>query len=267
MTLRIGLTPYLNARPFVLGFLGRPGVELVQASPARICDLLRQGWIDAGLTSSTAYYCGDYRIIPSSAISAVGRGADAVLVGNVPLAHMRTIALSQASRSTNLLLRLVFHWLLPDRAITFHLRPEDPLRSLHEADGCLLIGDAAIETGVQAAFRYNLADIWLDHSGGKPLPLSCWLAKPDASLELTGLIRDATAEGVALLPEIAREAASTLKIIEEAALAYLSESLSYAWGTAQAESLCWFANELHKIGALKCTCELNYLGEPSPTPA
>ncbi len=267
MPFRLGLSLHLNARPFALGLLSRPGIQLVQASPARLCDLLRAGWVDAALASSTEYFCGDYRIIPYGAISVVGPGADALLVGNVPLSHMRTIALSHASRSTNLLLRLALHWLAPGRVINFHHRPEDTLRSLHEVDGCLLIGDAALEYKGQAAYKYNLADIWLNYTSGKPLPLSCWLARPEADLELLEIIRKSTEEAVRQRQAIAQAASSMMDISGEKALAYLIDSLDYMWDNRHAEALTWFATALQRIGALKQVRELIYLGGTSQTPA
>lgn len=266
MPYRLGLSPYLNARPFALGLLSRPGIELIQASPARLCDLLREGWIDAALASSTEYFCGDYRIIPYGAISVVGPGADALLVGNVPLPNMRTIALSHASRSTNLLLRLVMHWLAPGRVINYVTRPEDTLRSLHEADGCLLIGDAALEYQEQAEFTYNITDIWLDYTSGKPLPISCWLARPGADLELVDIIRKATEEGIRQRENIAQVASATIGVSRDHALAYLTDSLDYLWNDRHAAALTWFAELLRRMGALKQVRELIYLGASAQTP-
>jgi predicted solute-binding protein len=267
MAWRLGLSPYLNAQPLAAGLLGRPGVELVQASPARLCDLLRAGWLDAGLVSSTEYFAGGYRIIPHGAISAVGPGADALLIGNVPMSHMRSIALAHCSRSTNQVLRLVLHWLYPGRAITYSVRPADPLRALNEADGCLLIGDAALEYHAHADYRYNITDLWLEHTGGTPAVLSCWLAKPEADRALVSLIEQATVEGAKLLPALAQAAAAKLDITEDCALAYLTRSLDYNWTAHHARSLMWLAQQLHSIGALKQVCELAYLGDSAQAPA
>jgi predicted solute-binding protein len=267
MAYRLGLSPYLNAQPLATGLLGRPGVELVQAHPARLCDLLRNGWLDAGLVSSTEYFSGGYRIIPHGAISAKAPGADAVLIGNVPLQHMRTIALAHCSRSTNLLLRLVLHWLYPSHAITFSLRPADTLRALNEADGCLLIGDAALELHPHADYRYNITDLWLSHTGGRPAVLSCWLARPDADPVLNSIVELAAAEGRRMLPAIAQAAAAKSALSIEDALHYLSQSLDYTWTAAHAEALAWMGRELHRAGLIKEARELEYLGDAAQAPA
>lgn len=175
--MRIGITPYLNAVPYAFGLKQQPGIELIYASPAGLADLLRKRLLDAALVSSTEYFSGDYHRIAGYGIASSGGGSDALLLGNVPLMNIRSIALDAASRSTNLFLRLLLTLIRPGAAISYAIRPSDSCRSLAEFDACLLIGDAALSDSHDAAFRWDLAELWSAETK-LPMVMTLWLAHP-----------------------------------------------------------------------------------------
>jgi len=256
--MRIGITPYLNARLLARGLAGQSGVELVYASPARLADLLRWGALDSALVSSSEYFNGDYVIVPECAISTRGGGADALLLCKAELTQLRVIALDAASRSTNLLLQLAMYWLRPGAAITYLTRPADSCRSLHDCDACLMIGDTALSTCHEAVLRYDVAEMWHERTR-LPVVLTLWLAQPNSDPRLADVIRQAYRDGLAQLDEVVAQAARDLGWDEQFIRRYLTEVLDFSWTDAHVESLRLFGEALYQLDLVEHQHPLRYL--------
>jgi predicted solute-binding protein len=250
--MRLGITPYVNARPLGRGLAQDPAVELVFASPARLADLLRAGALDAALVSSSEYFSGNYRLIPGQALSSSSAGADTVLYSNVECHLLRSVALDSASLSTNLLLRLALHWLNPGAAIEFAVRPQDALRSLAEFDACLLIGDSALEARGCTPHCLDLAELWFEQTG-MPMVLSVWLAQKDAGEEVDLVVQRAAQLGLQEIEEIVQETADSMHWDREFAQRYLAEALDYGWTEHHVRSLELFGQLLAELGLLRVT--------------
>lgn len=255
----LGCSPYLNALPLTLGLNSQPEVELTLASPSRLADMLRAGKLDAALCSSSEYFSGDYRIIHGGALSSAHVDADAVLYAKVPYTHIRTVALSAASRSTNLMLKVLLHRLCPGAAVSYELRPDDVLRSLADFDAVLLIGDYAIAEH-EAEYRYCLAEMWYQHNG-LPMVFSLWLARPGADPHVAEVVQTAMRQGVAAREALAMLAAKERGLDHGAVRSYLLEALDYGWSGEHERSLTHFGEELQEIGLIPATRPLLYFGE------
>lgn len=234
-------------------------MELTLASPSRLADLLRLGALDAALVSSSEYFTGDYRIIHGGALSSSHVDADAVLYAKVPYTHLRTVALSAASRSTNLMLQILLRRLCPGAAVKYELRPEDTLRSLAEFDAVLLIGDYAIVEH-EAEYRYCLAEMWYQHTG-LPMVFSLWLTRPDADPRVAQAVQSAMRQGIAAREAIALLAARERGLDSALVRNYLTEALDYRWTAEHERSLVHFGNELYEIGLIPAMRPLLYFGE------
>lgn len=235
-------------------------MELVCASPARLADLLRERKLDAALASSSEYFFGDYRIIRGGALSSSHIDADAVLYAKVPYTHVRSVALSTASRSTNLLLQVLLKRLAPGSAINYVLRPEDMLRSLAEFDACLVIGDYALVEHGEIEYRYNLAQLWAEHTA-LPMVFTLWLAHPEANPGLAPLVQQAMALGLDNIDIIAREAAALRGMDYPLVLRYLTEALDYSWTPVHELSLAHFGEELRELGLIDHPRPIRYFGD------
>ncbi len=178
----------------------------------------------------------------------------------MPYTHVRSVALSAASRSTNLLLKLLLQRLSPGLAVSYELRPDDMLRSLADFDACLLIGDYALIEHGEVQYRYNLAQLWAEHTA-LPMVFTLWLAQPDADPALVALVQQAMARGVDAIESIAREAAAARRMDYAVVLKYLTEALDYAWTPVHELSLAHFGEELRELGLIAGTRQIRYFGE------
>jgi predicted solute-binding protein len=240
--MRIGITPYLNAVPYAFGLKQQPGIELVYASPAGLADLLRKRMLDAALVSSTECFSGDYHRIPGYGIASSGGGSDALLLGNVPLINIRSIALDAASRSTNLFLRLLMTMVRPGAAISYAIRPSDSCRSLEEFDACLLIGDAALSDSHEATYRWDLAQLWLAETE-LPMVMTLWLAHPGNEGVVEQVIDRAYQYSLAHLDELLGSAAYSWRFSREFIHNYWQRVLTYELSAVHEESI-------RKVGAM-----------------
>jgi chorismate dehydratase len=245
--MRLGTTPYANARPLTRGLASEPDVELTICSPARLADLLRTGDLDGALVSSSEYFSGSYELIAGHAISASDAGADAVLLSEVVQHQLRRVALDAASRSTNLLLQVILSWINPGAAIQYELRPFDLLRTLADFDAALVIGDPALAARGMAPYCFDLAQIWAERTG-LPMVLTVWLARPGFGAAVAEVTNRAAQRGQEELPQIIAEESARLQLEPEIIRHYLTEVLDYSWSLKHLASLELFGKTLRELG-------------------
>jgi predicted solute-binding protein len=256
---RLGISYYANAAPLTRGLDCCPEVEIVRASPAKLSDMLRRGQIDAALIGSSEYFAGDYLIIAGGAISAKGEGADAVLVSSVPLYRVRSVALSAASRTTNLMLMALMQKLRPGAPVRYEIRPEDTCRSLVDCDACLLIGDEAVECAGEGRFNYDLATLW-ESTFAVPMVFSLWLIRRDAPAGASDLVGQAIERGRRELELIITEEASVRRWEAGVLRRYLLESLDFGWSNLHERALLTLGQALLEAGLIEQMIELHYAG-------
>lgn len=255
--MRLGISYYANAAPLARGLDCCPGVEIVRASPARLSDLLRRGLIDAALVGASEYFTGDYLIVAGGAISAKGEGADAVLCSSVPLYRVGSVALSAASRTTNLMLMALMQKLRPGAPVRYEIRPEDTCRSLVDCDACLLIGDEAVESAAEGRFNYDLATIW-QATFAAPMVFSLWLVRPDAPEGAGDTVAQAIEQGRREIELIIDEESSVRRWESSVLRRYLLESLDFSWSSLHEQALVTLGHALLEAGLINRLVELRY---------
>jgi chorismate dehydratase len=219
--------------------------------------LLRQGKLDAALVSSSEYFTGEYRVVAGCCISSSGPGSDAMLVTRVPYEKLNSIALSAASLSTNLMLRMLMHWLRPGAAIKYAIRPEDPIRSLSEFDGCLLIGDEALCTHECASHCYDLGELWQSHTQ-LPMVFTLWLVRDNVDPSIATMIREAYKRGMREINEIINDESARTGIDKKFLKRYFCKSLDYSWSDAHSHALSEFGRALFAMGLISRMPEISY---------
>ncbi len=131
-----------------------PGVRVVRGEPAALNEALARGEIDLAPCSSIEYArdAEAYRLLPDLSIAADGAVESVLLFARRPLeelaAHGRRpqVALSPASATSNLLLRLI----LAERGIAADFAPA-ALGDAPGADAALVIGDDALAAAADGA--------------------------------------------------------------------------------------------------------------------
>ena len=215
---------------------------------ARLC----AGDLDLAPISSIEWARNAERLLllPRLCVSSKGAVDSIQLVSPKPLGRIETIAVTPESATSAVLARILF----PDaEQVAF----ED------EADGRLLIGDAALRsTFDDPTPHHDLGSLWQQRSGlpmvyavfATPAPLR------DGVLELEDALLESHRLARAQREEIAREA-SAAHGYPSGFLARYFEKLHYRFGPRERAGLRAFLDLAHDAGALTSVPELAFVGE------
>jgi predicted solute-binding protein len=239
----IGSVPYLNARP--LHWTIQEPVTFLE--PSQLVVELAAGRLQAGLVPvvEALENAGAYHIVDGVAIGALNSVYSVVLVHTLPIVRLKAIALDPASKTSNLLIRVLLQKYY--RVNPRYVSPGEP------ADGRLIIGDPAIAyRQSHPDERYlDLAQSWHAHTG-LPFVFAVWAVRRDThdAEGLASYLRAAAKAGLAARGEIARS---------HFEFRYLTDHLYYHLGNPQKKAISTFAADLVEIGCLAKNPELSYI--------
>lgn len=235
--LRISAISYLNTAPLMWDFEhGDAGAafDISYTVPSQCAADLAAGAADIGIIPAAAYASiPGLVILPGVAIASRRPVRSILLVSQVPLDQIRSVALDTSSLTSVALTKVLFaKWWGPRRRFT-SMAP-DMEKMLAEHDAGLLIGDPALKVDRARYLTFDLAEEWIRLTG-KPFVFAFWairqaaLKDVPATLDLAAIFQDSRNHG--LLPpsldRIAREWAPRLGLSQAAIRAYLTENIYY----------------------------------------
>ncbi|CAB4244363.1 Chorismate dehydratase [Methylacidimicrobium sp. AP8] len=227
---RIGCAPYLNAKPLLYGL----EESVLFCAPAELPDRLRKGLLDAGLAPLGACLTEEFALVDGVGIVADGPVKSVILVHDLPLSEVRSIALDPDTRSSFLLLRVLLENFLG-------FRPEY-VPFTERADARLMIGDRALafRRADPGAQLLDLGQGWREKTG-LPFVFAAWAIPRGAAraAELAALLREAKRRGLAARSSIAKD---------ESELEYLTRYIRYDVEAREKEGIRRFVRELRILG-------------------
>jgi chorismate dehydratase len=259
--LRIGIVHYVNSRPLSRGLLGAGGGDWIceLLPPAVIADRLRDGSLDVGLVPSIELArIPGLLVVPGLAIAATHEVRSVLLVSQVPVAEIRSVALDENSRTSAALVRI----LLAER---YGIEPEyRPARAdlgamLAAADAALLIGDPALAVPREQYVVLDLAGEWLELTG-LPFVFAVWAARAEAAPRIPAGIFAASLEtGLAQLDAIVDETAAETGLSEAVLRDYFTRNLSFRMGPAEQAGLAEYLRRAARAGLAPAGGPLEFL--------
>jgi chorismate dehydratase len=273
--LRISAISYLNTAPLMWDFEhGQPehggaghDFDISYTLPSACARELEAGTADIGLIPAAAYaQVPGLMVLPGVAIASRRPVRSILLVSNVPIEKIRTVALDTSSMTSVALTKILFEkWLGGSR--TFTSMSPDIGKMLASNDAGLLIGDPALQIDRSRYVTLDLAEEWIHHTG-KPFVFAFWALRQDALREslppedLTAIFQHSRDHGLEPknLAHISREWTPRLGLSEANVLSYLTESIYYRLDAACLEGLQLFYRYAAEIGALPAAPEMNFLG-------
>ncbi len=246
----IGTVPYLNAVPLTYGLrnVGYTG-EIRYGSPADLAQWLQEGQLTAGLIPIAEYLRGVGAVIVKGVVLASDGPVRSVLVvSDIPLAQLRTVAVDRGSRTSVLLMKIVLAERYGVYPVLFPSEP-DPDRMLEKADACLLIGDAALRLKRKSTWLVtDLGGEWKEMTG-LPFVFAAWVLASEADpVTLPDLLRRSCVEGLSNLHAIAREEASRRSLDFDLVFDYLARRVQYQMTERHLESIRLFSEKCRKHG-------------------
>jgi len=267
--LRISAISYLNTAPLMWDFehgdAGRH-FEISYTLPSSCARALAEGTADIGIIPAAAYaQIPGLQIIPEVAIASRRAVRSILLVSQIPVELVRTVALDTSSMTSVALTKVLFEkWLGGGR--TFQPMEPNIEKMLAQCDAGLVIGDPALQVDRRQYHTLDLAEEGIRYTG-KPFVFAFWavrgeaLREADPSLDLSAVFRDSRDHGLepASLDQIAREWAPKLNLSEEDVRVYLTENIHYRLDAGCLEGLRLFYRYAAEIGALPSAAELRFV--------
>jgi chorismate dehydratase len=268
--LRISAISYLNTAPLMWDFehggtdpLAENAngwgtqFEISYTLPSACARSLADGTADIGIIPAAAYTeIPGLQVLPEVAIASRRAVRSILLVSNVPLEKVRTVALDTSSMTSVALTKVLFQkWLGGGRTFTAMAPNVDQMLAEHDAG--LLIGDPALKIDRKRYHTLDLAEEWIRHTG-KPFVFAFWAVRADAlkeaspALDLAAVFQKSRDRGLepSNLNQIVREWAPRLDMSETDVRNYLTQNIHYQLDAGCMEGLQLFYRYAAEVGAL-----------------
>ena len=264
--LKISAISYLNTAPLMWDFEhGGVEFELSYTIPSACAQALLEGSADIGIIPAAAYCTiPDLVIVPDVAIAARREVRSILLVSNVPVDEVRTVALDTSSMTSVALTKILFAKWLGGAREYVPMAPElDAM--LARCDAALLIGDPALQVDRARYVTVDLAEEWMARTG-KSFVFAFWairrgaLAGRDAS-GIAKAFQSSRDRGLSPknLATIVQEWSGRLNLPADTVRTYLTENIHYYLDPSCMQGLALFYCYAAEIGALPPTPELRFL--------
>jgi len=267
--LRISAISYLNTAPLMWDFdhgdVGRH-FEISYTLPSSCARDLADGRADIGIIPAAAYaQIPGLQILPDVAIASRRAVRSILLVSQIPVELVRTVALDTSSMTSVALTKILFEkWMGGGRIFT-SMEP-DIEKMLEQCDAGLLIGDPALRVDRRKYHTLDLAEEWIRYTG-KPFVFAFWavreeaLKEADPALDLLAVFRESRDQGLCdeSLNQIGREWASRLGLTEGDVRMYLTENIHYRLDHGCLEGLRLFYRYAAEIAAFPPAPDLKFV--------
>ncbi|GAA2317084.1 menaquinone biosynthesis protein [Streptomyces kunmingensis] len=263
---RLGDISFLNCAPIRWGLSdsgAAHGIDVISAPPERLAAGLLAGDLDISPVSLVRYlrHADDLCLLPGLAIGSDGPVRSCHLVSRGPLEELdgRVVALSEASRSTALLARMLLEDAIGVRPVYRALRRDalghDPGGVPRTAGAAVVIGDDALRLWADAPGGLTVHDtgeMWRNWTG-LPMVFAVWAVRrtfaqdhPDAVAQVGAALTDAVRRARAHPREVAAAAAreargSSAGAFGEGVLLDYYRALDYSLGDRQLAAIQEFS--------------------------
>jgi|SRR5215471_1636350 len=266
--LRISAISYLNTAPLMWDFEHGKGADfdISYTIPSGCARALQAGQADIGIIPAAAYTTiSDLMIVPDVAIATRKRVRSILLISNVPMEKVRTVALDDSSMTSVALTKVLFaKWMGGAREyVSMHPSLDEMLA---QYDAALLIGDPALQVDRSRHITLDLAEEWNRYTG-KSFVFAFWAIR---RASLAGKDERTVAEAFRLsrdhgltkpnLDEVVQEWSVQLSLPTSVVSSYLTENMHYFLDDQCREGLELFYEYAAEIGALPKAPELRFVG-------
>lgn len=270
--MRLAASTYLNSAPLVHAFSSGKQREKVHflgdAAPSKCASMLASGLCDIALIPVIEYQrIPGLRVIPGVAVASRNRVASVILITKCPPSEARRIALDSSSRTSQVLLKILFRKKYRNQPEFIERTPEPGCGNLLEdTDGALVIGDPTFGIKARAAelglHVFDLAEEWRALTGHS-FVFAVWAVREDKLEEFQNADLDFVAardEGVGLIPAIAAEYSEQLHTPASALETYLSENVNYELDPEKLEGMKEYFKLAYECGQIEKVRELSFVG-------
>lgn len=247
--LRLGIVPYMNAKPLIYGLNQyTDSIVLSFEVPSLLPTMLNNDQIDVAIIPSIEYFrSGNYAIIPDISISSYGTVESVKIFSKVPIKNIRTAALDKSSLTSCALTKIIFK---EQYHLTPYYTPWDNRDDISGAnvDAVLLIGDNAMKMNEDEYITLDLGQAWFEYTG-LPFVYAVWVVKKGHHIPgINKLLRDAKEAGIRSVKTLATIESQRLQLAQERCQNYLTNSIHYNLGKEEIKGLQTFYQYATSLG-------------------
>ncbi len=194
---KVAIVNYLNTRPFIYGLQQSEivdEIELIECSPAQCASCFFDQTVDISLVPTGALIHPTFPIINSYGIASDGPVSSVCLFSQVPLKELTTVYLDYQSRTSVLLIQILFKHFWKREVEFVESYPGYEL-NIKGSIGGVVIGDRAIKLKPSFAYIYDLGQMWKEFSN-LPFVYAVWVANTKPHQEFITKFNKAIASGV-----------------------------------------------------------------------
>jgi chorismate dehydratase len=239
------------------------GLEIVSGVPSALAEQLQSGTLDLAMIPTIEYLkeAAHYRLIPGVSIASRDQVGTVLLVSQVPIEEIKTLALDDRSRTSVALLKILFAERFR-KDIKFSPSPPDPTSMLNAHDAALIIGDQAFSLpGLPAETKvYDLSEEWFRETG-KTFVHAVVAVREGVDLpeETISKIQSAKGEGLQAITDIAHRYARSNRLDLNISEDYLQHKIIYDLGDQELAGMTLFRDKCFDRGMIPQKHKLRFL--------
>jgi len=242
--MRIGAVSYLNTRPLLYGLQHHAiseSIELIEDYPANLARALEENTIDIGLVPVAVIpKLPEAHIISNYCIGATGPVASVSIFSQVPMESITSVYLDYQSKTSVNLARILLknYWkqdvLLLEASSNF-------MDLIDGSTAAVIIGDRALEKYNSYAYRYDLAEAWINYTG-KPFVFATWVANKPIDEVFIANFNEANKLGLKNIDTVVEQLSHNYNSYD--LHTYFTKNISYTLDAAKKEGMAQFLSLL-----------------------
>ena len=242
--IRVGAVSYLNTKPLLYGLQHHAiseSIELIEDYPANLARALEENTIDIGLVPVAVIpKLPEAHIISNYCIGAAGPVASVCIFSQVPMESITSVYLDYQSKTSVNLARILLknYWkqdvLLLEASSNF-------MDLIDGSTAAVIIGDRALEKYNSYAYRYDLAEAWINYTG-KPFVFATWVANKPIDEVFIANFNEANGIGLKNIDTIVEQLSHKNNSYD--LHTYFTKNISYTLDAAKKEGMAQFLSLL-----------------------
>jgi len=242
--MRVGAVSYLNTKPLLYGLQHHAiseSIELIEDYPANLARALEENTIDIGLVPVAVIpKLPEAHIISNYCIGATGPVASVSIFSQVPMESITSVYLDYQSKTSVNLARILLknYWkqdvLLLEASSNF-------MDLIDGSTAAVIIGDRALEKYNRYAYRYDLAEAWINYTG-KPFVFATWVANKPIDEVFIANFNEANEIGLKNIDTVVEQLSHKNNSYD--LHTYFTKNISYTLDAAKKEGMAQFLSLL-----------------------
>jgi chorismate dehydratase len=242
--IRVGAVSYLNTKPLLYGLQQHAvykNIELIEDYPANLAKSLKDNTIDIGLVPVAVIPgLADPYIISDYCIGATGPVASVCIFSQVPMESITAVYLDYQSKTSVNLARILLknYW---KQDVLLLEAPSNFMDLIDGSTAAVIIGDRALEKYNNYAYRYDLAEAWINYTG-KPFVFATWVANKPIDEVFIANFNEANGIGLKNIDAVVQQLSHNYKNYD--LHTYFTKNISYTLDAAKKDGMAQFLSLL-----------------------